>query len=126
VLIANMNTWSMSGFVQSTEEVTAFGSTIKTFIAASAGDPGKISFSGNYDPADTTGQAALASVCKAGTGLTDLYLYVNTSTLWRVASGGTIIVTKADAVTLPRNNVGKIDFDGQVSGAAMEQIGTGS
>jgi hypothetical protein len=117
----------MSGFAQPTVEVpTPFGETIASYIAADSGKPGTIAFSGNYDPADSTGQAALATVCQAGAGLTNLYLYVNTSTFWRVGSGGEIIVTRADAITLPRSGVGTITFEGQVSGAALEQVGTGT
>jgi hypothetical protein len=126
VVLAGQVEWSMSGFVQSTVETTAFGDTVKSFLAADAGDPGTISFNGNYDPTDSTGQLALTAVCQAGTGLTNLYLYANTSTFWRVGTGGTIIVTKVDAVTMPRNGIGKINFEGQVSGAAMEQVGVGT
>lgn len=126
VTIANIKDWAMSGFVMGTLETTAFGSTIKTFLADDCGDPGTISFSGNYDPGDTTGQAALAVLCEAGTTSTDLYLYANTSTFWRVGTGGNIITTKAKAVTFPRCALGTVDFTGQVSGAAMEQVGTGT
>lgn len=126
VTVANIKEWSMTGFTQSVAETTSFGATVKTFIAADAGDPGTISFTGNYDPADTNGQVALEAVCKAGTTLTNLYLYANTSTFWRVASGGSILVTKAAAVTMPRNGVGTVTFEGQVSGNYLEQVGTGS
>lgn len=125
-VIANIKEWSMSGFVMGTQETTAFGTTIKTFIPDDTGDPGTISFNGNYDPADTTGQAALDAVCVAGTTSTDIYLYVNTNTFWRVGSGGNIITTKGKAVTLPRSGLGSVSFEGKVSGAAMEQVGTGT
>ena len=89
-------------------------------------EPGTISFKGNYDPNDTNGQIKLKAVLQAGTGITNLYLYVNTSTFWRVGSGGTIIVTKCNAITLPRSGMGTIDFAAEVEGAAMEVVGTGS
>ncbi|MCD6329034.1 MAG: hypothetical protein J7M10_01580 [Candidatus Cloacimonetes bacterium] len=126
VTIADIKEWSLSGFVMGTLETTAFGDTVKTFIPDDCGDPGTISFSGNYDPADADGQAALAVLCEAGTTSTDLYLYANTSTFWRVGSGGNIITTKAKAVTFSRCGLGTVDFTGQVSGAAMEQVGTGT
>lgn len=129
VVLANIDEWSIDGFTMETIGTTAFnvsGSTnVNTFIST-VGDGGSISFKGNYDPADSTGQRALAAVCQAGAGLTNLYLYANTSTFWRVGSGGEIIVTKTDAVTLPRSNKGTINFQGKVSGAAMEQVGTGT
>ncbi len=127
VTLAGQVEWSMSGFVETVIPVdTPFGTTIKSYIAADEGDPGTLSFSGNYDPSDTNGQIALAAISKAGTAITNLYLYANTNTFWRVGSGGNIIVSKCNAVTLSRNGVGKISFEGQVSGAAMEQVGTGS
>lgn len=127
VVVAEMVEWSMSGFsMPVVKKDTAFQQTIAQYEAADAGEPGTISFSGNWDPNASTSQAALATVCAAGTHLTNLYLYANTSTFWRVASGGFIIVTRAKAVTLPRNNFGKISFEGQVSDAGMEQVGTGS
>lgn len=127
VVVAEITEWSMTGFTEAVTDVaTPFGATVKTYIGLHEGDPGTIAFSGNYDPADSTGQIALATICKAGTSLTNLYLYVNTSTFWRVGTGGSIIVTKPDAITLPRSGVGTISFEGQVSGAAMEQVGTGS
>jgi len=126
VVIANIKEWQISGFVMGTYDTTAFGSTIKTFIPDGTGDPGTISFSGNYDPADTAGQKALDALCLAGTVSTDLYLYANTSTFWRVAAGGNIITTNAKAVTLPRSGLGTTSYSGKVSGQAMEQVGTGS
>ena len=126
VTVANIKEWSISGFVMGTLETTAFSSTIKTFIPDECGDPGTISFSGNYDPADTNGQAALDALCVAGTTSTDLYLYANTSTFWRVGSSGNIITTKAKAVTFPRCGLGTVSFEGKVSGDDMEQVGTGS
>ena len=127
VVVAEQVNWSMSGFSQPVvKKDAAFGDTVAQYVAADVGDPGTIAFDGNYDPADTTGQAALNTQCKAGTTITNLYLYANTSTFWRVASGGNIIVTRAQAVTLPRNGIGKVNFEGQVSDAGMEQVGTGS
>ncbi len=126
-IVANMVSWSMSGFnLPVTSAPTAFGDTgTKVYEVAELGEAGTLEFNGNYDPADAQ-QTLLNTVCQAGTHLTNLYLYANTSTFWRVASGGYIIVTKAAAVTLPRNNFGTISFSGQVSSQAMEQVGTGT
>ena len=127
VVVADMVEWSMSGWsFPIVKKDTAFSDTVMEYDIAEPGDPGTISFSGNYDPADTNGQIALQTVCEAGTEITNLYLYANTSTFWRVSSGGHILVTKAMAITMPRNAYGKVSFEGQVSGAAMEQVGTGS
>jgi len=127
VTIAEMVEWTISGFRMGTiKKDSAFGDTVESYVADKIGQPGTISFRGNWDPNDPTGQKALKTVCAAGTGLTNLYLYANTSTFWRVGTGGTIIVTQADAVTLPRMGFGTVTFEGQVTDAAMEWIGTGS
>ena len=128
VTIAEQVSWSMSGLsTPVTSAPTAFGDTgVKVYEVAELSEGGTIEFNGNYDPSDSTGQLAMATVCAAGTHLTNLYLYANTSTFWKVGAGGYIIVTKANAVTMPRNNFGTISFSGQVSTAAMEQVGTGS
>ena len=88
-------------------------------------DAGTLEFNGNWDPSDAV-QQSLHTACAAGTHLTNLYLYANTSTFWRVGTGGYIIVTKSQAITLPRNNFGTISFAGDISTAAMEQVGSGS
>ena len=126
-IVANMVSWSMSGFSLPVNSApTAFGdSGAKVYEVAELGEAGTLEFNGNYDPADAQ-QILLNTLCQAGTHLTNLYLYVNTSTFWRVAAGGYIIVTKANSVTLPRNNFGTISFSGQVSSQAMEQVGTGT
>ena len=128
VVVAEQVSWSMSGVTMpTTAAATAFAATgTKVKEAADIPDAGTLEFSGNYDPSDTFGQKALATACKAGTHLTNLYLYANTSTFWRVGSGGYIIVTKADAVVMPRNDYGTISFSGDISTAAMECVGTGT
>ncbi len=128
VTIAEMVSWSMSGFsMPVTAAPTAFGDTgTKVYEVAELGEGGTIEFNGNYDPTDAAGQLALGSVCQTGAHLTNLYLYVAPATYWAVDTGGYIIVTKANAVTLPRNNFGTISFSGQVSSKAMKQTGTGS
>jgi hypothetical protein len=120
--IAEMKEWSLSGFEMGTLDTTAFGTKIKTFIPDGSGDPGTISFSGNYDPADTVGQKVIADLCEAGTAITEIYLYINDTDYWQVGTDGKIIVTKANAITLPRNGLGTISFEGKVSGAAMELV----
>ena len=126
VVVAEQVEWSMSGFSMATiKKDAAFQQTIEQYEATGVGDPGTISFSGNWDPADAV-QASLHTACAAGTHLTNLYLYANTSTFWRVATGGFIVVTKSQAITLPRSGFGKINFEGQVSDAALEKVGTGT
>lgn len=125
--IADMTEWSISGASMDVIRYDpAFDDTMVEKVGSGVTDPGTVSFRGNYDPSDTSGQRGIITTLKAGTGITNLYLYANTSTMWRVASGGTIIITRCDAVTLPRMGAGTISFEGEVEGAEMEQVGTGS
>lgn len=121
-LVAGMGTWSMSGFVPDVLEATAFGDTVKTWVEAGIGDAGTVSFSGNYDPADAAGQVALNALSNLGLELTNLYFYESTSVFWRVGAGGKIILTKFNAVTMAKNALGTISFEGKVSAKVMERV----
>jgi|GEM_PF-1054441 len=128
VVLANITEWSMTGVSMTViKKDPAFGDTVVEKEPDGVVEPGQIAFKGNYDPADRpAGQGAIAEQLKVGAKLTNLYLYAGTNTFWRVGTGGTIIVTKADAIILPRSGMGSIEFAGEVEGAAMEQVGTGS
>jgi hypothetical protein len=124
VTIAGLGTWSMSGFVPDVQEDTAFGDTVKKWKQAGIGDAGEVSFSGNYHPDDTNGQAALNALANTDAELTNLYFYETTNRFWRVASGGGIVLTKFNAVTFEKSGLAKIDFTGKVSGKQMERVGS--
>jgi hypothetical protein len=128
--IANIGEFSLSGFVPDLLESTSFGDTVKTYVRAGIDDAGEISFSGNYDPDDDNGQVALNALKTVTTGLTNLYFYDQygagaagtTYSFWRVSSGGSIFLTKFNAVTMAKNSLGTVTFTGKVSGAALERV----
>jgi hypothetical protein len=122
VVIAGLGTWSMSGFVPDVQDDTAFGDTVKKWKRAGIDDAGSVSFSGNYDPDDTNGQVALNALQTVTSGLTNLYFYESTSVFWRVASGGEILLTKFNAITMEKNALGKVTFEGKISAKAMERV----
>ena len=122
VTVAGMGTWSMTGFVPEIQEDTSFGDTVKKFKQAGIGDPGTVSFNGNYDPDDTNGQVALNALANTDAELTNLYFYESTSVFWRVASGGAIIPTKFNEIGFDKNALATIAFEGKVSGAVMERV----
>jgi len=125
--IAELTEWAITGVSMAViKKDPAFADTVVEKIADGVAEPGSISFKGNYDANDTAGQRLLAAACKAGIGIYNLYLYAAAATWWHVGTGGTILITKADAVTLPRSGMGVIDFAGEVEGACMEQVGTGA
>jgi len=123
VLVAGMGTWSMSGFIPDILEDTAFNDTVKKYLNAGIADAGTVSFSGNYDPDDTNGQRLLDSLSTTTAGLTNLYFYETTNRFWRVAAGGTIIMTKFNSITMAKNALGTISFEGRISAQAMERVG---
>ena len=121
-VIAGLGTWSMSGFVPDIQEDTAFGDTVKKWKNAGISDAGDVAFSGNYDPDDTNGQVLLNSLKETTDGLTNLYFYETTNVFWRVGAGGEIVLSKFNAVTMEKAGLGKVDFAGKVSAAAMERV----
>jgi hypothetical protein len=124
VKIAGLSTWTVSGYEAQTLEDTEFGDSVQSFLFGGAGDPGTISFTGYHDPADTTGQAAFATACKAGVELSNLYFYETATKYWAVAAGGKILPTKCDSISFDRNALGQVDFAGKVSGAVLTAYGT--
>lgn len=121
-VVAGLGTWSMSGFIPDVKEDTAFGDTVMSWKQAGIGDAGELSFSGNYDPSDTNGQVALNALANTDAELTNLYFYESTSVFWRVSSGGAIVLTKFNAITMDKNDLGKIDFTAKISKEPMERV----
>lgn len=121
-LVAGIGTWSMTGFQPDVLESTAFGDTVKSWTEAGIGDGGTITFSGNYDPTDTTGQVALNALAGTGAELTNLYFYESTSVFWRVQAGGKLIITKFAEKTFAKNALATVTFEVKVSGKPMERV----
>ena len=121
--IAGMGSWSMDGVSRETIEDTAFGDTVKKYVFGIM-DGGTLSFEGNYDPSDSTGQTVLDSACKNASllGSGSIRLYIDNTSYWTVASNGQLLVTKANAISMEKNGLGKISFSAKVSGAAMVLI----
>jgi hypothetical protein len=122
VVVAGIGEWSMSGFVPGVVDDTAFGDTVQKWVNAGIANAGEISFSGNYDPADTNGQVALNALATSDVGLTNLYFYESTSAFWRVASGGTIVLTEVGNPKFIKNGLATISFKGKISAKAMERV----
>jgi hypothetical protein len=122
VVVAGIGEWSMSGFVPGVVDDTAFGDTVQKWTNAGIADAGEVSFSGNHDPADTNGQVALNALATADVGLTNLYFYESTSVFWRVAAGGTIVLTEVAPIKFIKNGLATTAFKGKISAKAMERV----
>ena len=122
-LIAGLGDWALSGFVPDVLEDTSFGDTVKKWKEAGIGDGGTFTFTGNYSPDDVNGQVAINALANTGTQLTNLYFYEDATHFWRVGAGGCLILKKFNAITMKKNALGAITFDGVVSGQVMERVG---
>lgn len=122
-LVAEMGSYSLSGFNRDTLEHTAFGDTVKKFVAGHV-DGGDISFSGFYDKADTNGQKRLCDAAESNRILSpgDLKVYIDTNHYFTVDSTGTMFVTKARSVGMDKAGIGTTDFVVKVAGAPLVLI----
>jgi len=117
--VAEIGTWKMSGAIRDTIDITPFGSEEKIYEFGLA-DGGTITFSGSYDPTDSTGQALLDSAHSLGSKLTNLKFMIN-STSGYISdvtgnSSSSMLVTKCKSIDMSANGVGKIDFEVKISG----------
>jgi hypothetical protein len=77
--VLGIGNWSMDGLSRQELDDTEFGDQRIRYLFGII-DGGTISFAGNHDPGDTTGQQALDEAFDANTEITNLRLYVdNTS-----------------------------------------------
>ena len=81
VKILGLGTWSITGVDKDTMEDSEFGDSFKTYLVGMA-ESGQITFEGYYDPADSTGQAALRTYWEGETNVTSLRLYVDNTSYW--------------------------------------------
>ena len=121
--VAEMGTYTLSGFTRDALDSTAFGDDVKEYTFG-VGDAGEISFSGNYDPTDTNGQNIINSACENASLFTggDLRFYLDSTSYLTVDTGGTILITKCRAVAFDKAGLATIDFTGKISGKKMVVI----
>jgi hypothetical protein len=115
--VAGMGTWNLSGVTRDVLEDTEFGDDVKTFLFNMA-DGGTVDFTGLYDPDDSTGQVALNALQIAGTVLsgTSLQFFIDSTSYWAISTGGSILITKASAVSYDKNGLGQCSFSAKISG----------
>jgi len=131
--IVLMGTWSLSGVNTDQLETTAFGNEWKTYEFGLK-DGGTVSFSGLYDATDTTGQHELMEANVEATDLTDIRLYINTTSYFvpnqtdgyfspTVTTGASTEESHVNITSLNINSdksgLVNIDFTGKVSGVMV-------
>ena len=116
--VSGMGNWKLSGVAVDMMESTAFGDTAKQFISGLL-DYGTVTFSGLYDPADTTGQAVLISDNINNVKNTNIMLYVDSTSYW---TPDTTTVTDAGLymqsfnISVDKSGLAQIDFTGKCTG----------
>lgn len=117
--VLGMGNWKISGISTDLLETTSFGDTAKKYITGIL-DYGTLSFSGLYDPSDSTGQNALLTANKSATKVTDIKLYVNSTSYWIADitddSDAGLYVTGTD-IGFDKSGLGTIDFQAKMTGA---------
>lgn len=118
-VVSEMGTYSLSGFSRDALDSTAFGDDIKEFTFG-VGDGGEVSFSGNYDPTDASGQEFLRSYCSNGATLASglIRFYVD-STSYLTVNGGTLLLTRVSAIAYDKSGIGTVSFTGKLSGSGL-------
>lgn len=122
-VVAGQGIWTFSGMTRTVLDDTAFDTTVDKYQFGRL-NGGTITFSGNYDPADTTGQNLLDSAVKNASYFTggDLKIYIDNTSYFTVDTGGNIMMTKARAITMDKNGLGQCSFEGQTSNGVMVLI----
>jgi len=121
--ILGAGTYELTGMTRKTVDVSEFGVDIDIFEFASA-DGGTITLSNvMYDPTNPE-QLTLQGCVQNGTKLifsatSGIRFWINSTSYLTIGTSGTILMTKAGAVSADRNGVAKTSFEGQASGAFM-------
>ena len=119
VKVAGQGTWTLGGYTREVIEEDSWDLDIKKKYF-SVGDAGTITFSGLHDPANTE-QITLDSACLNSSLLVsgDIRFYVDSTSYWTIAAGGTVMITKCQSVTLEKSSMGTVDFEAVVEDGAM-------
>lgn len=118
-VVKGMGTWSMAGVSVDLLDTTSFGDLAKTFITGMK-DYGEVTFSGLYDPADSTGQGTLISANLNNSKIANARLYVDASSYWTpnvTADSAAGLLMQNFTINADVANVVRIDFTGRCTGA---------
>lgn len=121
--VKGMGVWTMSGLVRDVLEDSEFGNDVKKFQFGML-DGGEIVCRGNYDPEDEISKGGIMAIREAvdhndtfGSG--EIRLYIDSTSYYTVESGGEILFTRVETITMDKNGLGQLEFSCKVSNAAM-------
>jgi len=131
--VVGIGNWSIDGESRAEIDSTAFGDEYATYELGII-ESGTISFAGHHDPADTTGQLALVTAFDAATALTNLYLYLDSTSKYepcqttgylhpaKTTGAGTKVSSvriTSKPVTVDKGGLIGISFTAKVSGSMV-------
>ena len=116
--VVGMGMWEMPGINVDLLESTAFGDTAKQYMTGLL-DYGDVTFSGLYDPADTTGQDILISANINNSKINNVRLYVDNTSYWTpnvtaVSAAGLIL--NSVSISMDKSGLATIKFSGKATG----------
>lgn len=117
--IAEMGTWSVSGMDIEMLEDTAFEDDFKSYKPG-LGDGGTVTFSGNYDATDTTGQDYLIECWETKAAVTAPLFYYSADGYYGLSSGAEAFITSIE-LGVDINGLGTISFTMKISGGYLEK-----
>jgi len=117
--VAGLGNWSVEGIAVDQIETTSFGSVWKTFESGML-DGGTMSFSGNFDPDDTSGQEMLRAANLGATHLTSMRFYVDSTSYFEadqtsISPKSFILITSWN-INVDKAGVAQTTFSGKISG----------
>jgi len=119
--VGSVNKWALNGMVNDTIDATVFADEFKKFVTGQ-GNGGKVTFSGFFDAADTSGQTALRTVwvnkTTLATGTT------NDPRLYYSATGYLELSASAECL-VEEMSIGEADISGMVPFSATLQVSGG-
>ena len=131
--VLSMTNWSIDGISTEEFDASAMGDEWKKFEYGMK-DGGTISFSGHYDPVDTTGQQALQQANLYNSALTNLRLYIDNTSYFEpcqttgyfsptLTTGAPTQLSSVKITSLSiktdKSGLESIDFTGKVSGVMV-------
>lgn len=117
--VKGMGTWEMPGVSVDLLESTAFGDTAKQYMTGLL-DYGNVNFAGLYDPADSTGQAALISANINNSKVVAVKLYVDSASYWTpnvTADSAAGLLMQSFSVAADKGGLLSVRFSGKATGA---------
>lgn len=115
--VVGVGSWELNGVATDLVEVSAFGDSLKQYMLGMQ-DGGTITFSGTYDPADSTGQTQLRTYNEDGTEVTSIRFYIDANSYWTptTTNPASYVLITDWSITASQADSLRMSFTAKVSG----------